>query len=472
MNTILKPALILCLVVLVFANCNKENVSTEANRTLASTPSTESLTSISESVGYILTGLTVSSKITLIRQKIKELGATEKGYISKLNLMFVSSDNTNFTATMTALGVTVVPDVKVKSPKSRFQEFTNADPNALPGSTNTFFPRLWGMQAISAPQAWALGYKGKGVIVAVLDEGFYMNHPDIGPNILQGVSRNFVTLPGENNPLDPSFKFAYGFSHSTHVAGTIAALDNNIGVIGVAPEAKIIAVKVLSEIVGYGEFSWIVQGIVYAADSGADVINMSLGALIPKGAAQDANEVQQQIFKILNAAIQYANSKGTTVICAAGNDAVDFDHTGSWENLPSNSPFSICISATSPESWFDKLNQGLPNNLDIPTSYTNFGSSRINFAAPGGDFDSPSPNRVRDMVLSSSGPINYYYAAGTSMAAPHTSGVAALIIGKNGGYMDPAKVKAKLKSSADDLGKVGKDPYFGDGRINAFRAVN
>ena len=114
---------------------------------------------------------------------------------------------------------------------------------------------------------------------------------------------------------------------------------------------------------------------------------------------------------------------------------------------------------------------GLYNNLDIPASYTNFGSSRIDFAAPGGDFDSPNANAFYDMVLSTDGPADYSFAAGTSMAAPHTSGVAALIIGKNGGSMNPTQVKSILKRSADDLGKPGHDAYFGDGRVNAFRAV-
>lgn len=466
MNTIFKPALILCIVVLVFTNCNKENVSTEANRTLVSTPSVEALTSTAESVGYLLMGTIVSSQTSLIRQKIKELGATEKGYISKLNLMFVSSTNANFVSTMTDIGVTVGLDFEVGSPQTDAQEFTGVVPNALPGSTNTFFPFLWGMQAISAPKAWALGYKGKGVRVAVLDVGMYLNHPDLSANINKPLSRSFVPLAGQN--LNASFTLT-GFSHATHVAGTIAALDNTIGVIGVAPEAEIVAVKVLAD-QGSGAVSWIVQGIVYAADNGADVINMSLGGIRLRGWGADPNLVQQGI-KAYNDAIQYATSKGATVICSAGNSAIDFDHTGPIETFPAGSPHSVCISATSPFNWYDKWILGLTQDLDIPTSYTNFGSSRINFAAPGGDGDSQSPNRRYDFVLSSGGPTNYFFAAGTSMAAPHASGVAALIIGKNGGSMAPALVKSKLKSTADDLGKVGKDPYFGDGRVNAFRAV-
>ena len=103
--------------------------------------------------------------------------------------------------------------------------------------------------------------------------------------------------------------------------------------------------------------------------------------------------------------------------------------------------------------------------------YTNYGAKRIDFAAPGGDYDSKSAYWYYDMILSAGGPTDYYYSAGTSMAAPHVSGVAALIIGKNGGSMSPIQVSSILKSSSDDLGVVGVDAYFGNGRVNAFKAV-
>jgi len=332
------------------------------------------------------------------------------------------------------------------------------------------------MDAIDAPEAWATGQRGEGVLVAVLDEGFYLNHPDIGPNIEQSLNRNFVNLNDlgapfclifdECDPFDPSFKRT-GFSHGTHVAGTVAAVDNDFGVIGVAPDAKIMAVKVLSDYAGGGLTSWIVQGIVYAADNGADVINLSLGGTRVRGSGPGSNLIQQNI-KFYQEAIQYATKKGVTVISAAGNSGVDLDRSGSLEFYPAATPQGLSISATSPEGWFYDTS----TDLDVPTSYTNYGSSRIDFAGPGGDFDlRPDPNWFYDMVLSTSGLSSYYFAAGTSMAAPHVAGVAALIIGQNGGDMDPAHVKAALRKSADDLGKPGKDPYFGQGRVNAYRAV-
>ncbi len=466
-----RPTLLLCFVALSFANCNKENANTTTvPPALAS--STNVTESVSEPTGYILMGNKVNSNLNQIREKNAELGATETGYISKINQMYVLSTNPNFTSTMESLGVTVGIDFKIASPKITTRTIGNLPNASAVGSNNPSFQFQWNMQAISAPQAWAEGYKGRGVRVAVLDVGMYLDHPDLKANINRSLCRNFITNPGENDPLDASFTLSPEFSHATHVAGIIAAADNNIGVIGVAPEAEIIAVKVLPD-QGSGFVSAIMQGIIYATDNGAKVINMSLGGASIKGSGQDQAYHQGVINTMYGykEAIQYANSKGVTVISGAGNDAIDFDHTGSLEFFPAASPFSLSISATSPESWYDKMIQGLTTNLDIPAAYTNFGSSRIDFAAPGGDWDAPGDNWYYDMVYSTGGPNTYNWTAGTSMATPHVSGIAALIIGKNGGSMDPAKVKAVLKKSADDLGIPGHDPYFGDGRVNAFKAI-
>ncbi|MFH0757602.1 MAG: S8 family serine peptidase [Bacteroidota bacterium] len=169
---------------------------------------------------------------------------------------------------------------------------------------------------------------------------------------------------------------------------------------------------------------------------------------------------------IYGRAITFAYQNGTTVITSAGNDAIDFDHSADLMHLPSGAAHAISISATAPYGWaYDQ-----DTNLDEFASYTNFGQSEIDFAAPGGDFDWPLDYWYYDMVLST-GNGGWYWGAGKSMAAPHATGVAALIIGKNGGSMDPAKVEAALKASADDLGKPGNDDYYGQGRVNAFRAV-
>ena len=141
-------------------------------------------------------------------------------------------------------------------------------------SNEPIFSRQWGMDAIDAPQAWNAGQKGEGARVFILDSGIDAEHPDLAPNLNTSLSTSFV--PGE----DYNVAAGFYFNHGTHVAGIIAAADNSFGVIGVAPECEIVAVKVISETTGSGAFSWINAGIVYAANNGADVINMSLGASV------------------------------------------------------------------------------------------------------------------------------------------------------------------------------------------------
>jgi lantibiotic leader peptide-processing serine protease len=455
-----KPILMLGLTVIAFTNCNKEQVASEVNTT--SIPTTQGL--VVAPVHYLLEGNRVNSHTAQIRQKIADLGATETAHMPNFKIMAVSSAHPDFKTALEALNVNVEVDFKVARPSVKKRTNTNAVAISSTNS-NPYFGVQWNLQAISAPAAWALGYKGQGVRVAVIDDVFFLNHPDLAANFNQTLGRNFVQLPGEN-PLDVTPYSLTALSHGTIVSGIIAAVDNSIGIIGVAPQAEILPLKVFGPNVET-EISWIAQAIVYAADNGAKVINLSLGGLINKSTGgQIAIGLYQQ-------AIQYATAQGATVICGAGNDAVDFDHTGPLDVFPGGSPHALCISATSPDLWYDKQLAGLPNNLDIPTFYTNFGTSRIDFAAPGGslNFSSTSPNAFYDLVVSTSSGNDYDWAGGTSQSAPHVSGIVALMISKNGGSMPPAQVKTKLRQSADDLGVPGKDAYFGHGRINALNAV-
>lgn len=323
------------------------------------------------------------------------------------------------------------------------------------GTDESFFVYQWNMGAISAPQAWDLGYTGEGVRVAVIDGGISANHVDLVANIDLAASKSFVS----------GFEWyddATTFRHATHVAGIIAAADNSRGTIGVAPNATIIALKALHN--GNGSFGAIISAIIYAArDANADIINMSLGAAFPRNSL-DAAKLNQA----LGAAINFAHQEGVVVVVSGGNDAIDFDHAGMWVHMPSEAQHVINISATAPTNFI-----GGGSYYDTPSSYTNFGQSFIDFAAPGGDFDyQVYPNYLYDMVLSpGAGTLSYYFAAGTSMAAPHVAGVCALIIEANGHSITPAQVEAKLRAGADDLGKPGNDDFYGLGRVNAFKSV-
>jgi subtilisin family serine protease len=196
-----------------------------------------------------------------------------------------------------------------------------------------------------------------------------------------------------------------------------------------------------------------------------------------------------QLIKVLDKATKYAHKRGVTIIASAGNDAINFDVTPDLIDLPAASANVLAISALGPVGYAYGA-----TNFDRQASYTNFGRSLIEFGAPGGDGAYPgneactlainpapgststavtAPCWVFDLVVSDcrgSSDRNVCFAAGTSMAAPAASGVAALIIGKNG-RMDPDDVEAQLRRSADDLGAPGRDAVYGFGRVNAFRAV-
>ena len=283
---------------------------------------------------------------------------------------------------------------------------------------------------------------------------------------------NASFVPGETACQVPAFP---AFNHGTHVAGTIAAADNGTGVIGVAPQAKFFAVKVLSAVTGSGSFAGILQGIVYATDNGADVINMSLGVRGGLPIVRDTRELVSAVQR----AVLHARRNDTTVIASAGNDAINFDTATDADGnrlmaFPGGVQGVLAISATAPIGW---ATNPAASNLDIPTSYTSYGLRTVALAAPGGDTEYPGnencliaarvrPCWVFDLVMSTSTG-GWAWAGGTSMAAPHVSGVAALIIGARGGDLAVGRVHSALLRGADDLGPPGVDETFGHGRLNA-----
>lgn len=354
-------------------------------------------------------------------------------------------------------------------------------PNNPPGSIDSRFNLQWGHAAVRAVDAWNYGYKGKGAKVAVLDGGFSLNHPDIATQYDRDCTSD---MTGEGIDYRPNDDDTTGiFSHGMHVAGTIAAAWNYIGTIGVAPEARLCLVKVLLN-VGSGSFEDVVEGIIYAADKGVDIINMSLGGALYKSGvpgeytAREAAELKNFIARAVN----YAYQRGVLVIASAGNDGSDGDKDKDLIHLPSDAPNAMSVSATAPIGW--AVNPAAAF-LDFPASYTNYGRSVISVAGPGGDAAYPGnenctlggltrPCWVFDLVFSTGAVVGnsayYYWSAGTSMAAPHVAGVAALIVSRFG-KMHPAQLRTKLERGADDLGQPGNDPFYGAGRVNAIRSL-
>ena len=297
------------------------------------------------------------------------------------------------------------------------------------------------------------------------------------PNLDKDCSASFV-------PDEPYNTDTGTFWHGTHVAGIVAGADNGFGVIGVAPEATLMHAKALHG--GSGTFGWIIGAILFASDPAsfpgyescapADIINMSLGALFPKratdpGTTEPGASGAGPLIGALSKAVNYAASNGVLVISAAGNDGMDLGQLRDYTVMPAQAGSGIAVSATGP---VDFIYGG--TNYRRMASYTNYGEDLVYVGAPGGDFVSQNPLWFFDMVLSTcrggSAPpsFSFCFAAGTSMAAPAAAGVAALIKGQNPGISLGA-LKTKLKNTADDEGKTGKDEYYGHGFVNAYRAV-
>jgi len=290
----------------------------------------------------------------------------------------------------------------------------------------------WHLNQIGLPAAWKLG-QGEGVIVAVIDTGV-SRVPDLADT-------KFV--PGYNFVADNE-DASDDHGHGTHVAGTIAqSTHNNLGVSGVAFKAAIMPLKVLSAR-GSGSMAAIAQAIRFAADHGAKVVNMSLGGPMPVGA--------------IGSAVKYAHDKGVTVIAAAGNDG------RGKVSYPARYPGVVAVAATQ----FD----------GSTTFYSNWGP-QIDIAAPGGNtrVDQNGDGKPDGVLQNTIVPGNikqndYLWFMGTSMAAPHAAGVAALIVGA--GVTKPDAVERMLIDTArKPVAKTdgGHDDHYGAGVIDALAAL-
>lgn len=286
---------------------------------------------------------------------------------------------------------------------------------ALAKPNDPLYGRQWGLPRIGVMTAWQVT-QGKGALIAILDTGVERDHPDLKANMSRNRGYDFV-----DRDRDPSEQHVHG----THVAGIAAGATNNKrGIAGVAPKAKILAVRVLNH-AGWGTSSDIAEAIMWAADQGADVINLSLGANIPIDPFDPTRET----------AIPYATAKGSLVVASAGNSATPYCGT------PASNPAALCIGAS--------------NERDGIAKFSNYGV-RIDLAAPGTN------------ILSTFRFGGYAAFSGTSMSAPMVSGVGALLMSMGATNIEAAAI---LRASAKDLGLPGYDPTYGFGRLDAGAAV-
>lgn len=305
------------------------------------------------------------------------------------------------------------------------------------GRTAPFTPvtdlggNFWGDDLVRAPEVWAQGYTGRGVTVAVVDSGVDYTHPDLAANIwvnrgevpndgIDNDNNGFIddvrgwffdgTPSGSKDPMDDN-------GHGTHVAGTIAALNNDIGITGVAPDAKIMPIKIGGATADAIHTS-MANAVLYAANNGARVINMSVRTLPVPGSGQTSRPVPA-----LEQAIAYATGRGATVVMAAGNFV---------DPLPTY-PARYALTYG--------LSVGAVDNLGRIASFSNLAgptSQQFQVMAPGVEVYSTLPGA------------SFGRLSGTSMASPHVAGVAALMVGANP-RITPSQVRSIVTGTAQRL---------------------
>ena len=341
------------------------------------------------------------------------------------------------------------PSMTVEQAITTFQripEVEFAEPNYILHAVQTtgdWQDNQWAPQKLQAPEAWQQIPNPYPAIIAIVDTGVDYRHSQLQPNLWTNQAERDGS-PGidddqngyiddlhgwdfannDNIPLDDHF-------HGTHVAG-IAAATTTSNMTGICPFCRVMPVKVLGAD-GSGTLDVVASGITYAADQGAQVINMSLG-----GSAGAAT---------LQQAVDYAWTRGVVVVAAAGNDGVDARlYPAAYSN-------AIAVAST--------------NSKDFRSCFSNYGNYTdpyVSVASPGESIYSTTP-------LDASGNDTYGTYSGTSMATPHVSGLAGLLFAQNPQRTN-ADVREIIEATTNDLGPLGADPFFGTGRINAYRAVS
>jgi len=334
-------------------------------------------------------------------------------------LKCISSANATVSSSIEDLSVWVVqiPFGKVAESIAAISlcpEIRYAEPNYMTSIADTIpadpdWNLQYGLVNIRAPQGWDYSTGSAAVIIAIVDTGVDLSHPDLAAKIVPGHnSINVLSSPQDDN------------GHGTHAAGIAAASGNNgVGMAGVSWGARIMPVKVLYAS-GSGFSSDVAEGITWAADHGAQVINLSLGGALPSTALQDA--------------VNYAYNKGIILVAAAGNTSSNF------VLYPARYPNVIAVGAV------DSANKRLSNSTIGP---------ELDLVAPGAF--------IYSTVIG-----GYGYKNGTSMAAPYVSGLAAILRSVNS---SPASITFQMESTALDLGTAGIDDSYGFGLIQMDAAL-
>ncbi|MBD8005437.1 S8 family peptidase [Bacillus norwichensis] len=426
-------------------------------------------------------------------QQIKTLGGEVTYTVPEIGFAEVKVPSKAFSKLKGISGVSAAnPSIKWNIPMAHKIEASHVNPDNA-----ALWDKQWDIQRITHNgESYKLGTGSHDVVVGIIDTGIDRNHPDLVKNLMPG-SKNFVPVGGyqgaepyENG--DPN-AFDDFHGHGSHVAGSIAA---NGAMLGVAPDVGIRSYRVFGT--SSAETSWIIAAMVAAANDGVDVISMSLGGFDVKGQIfyvdpetgkkeNLGNDVAD--FNAYKRAVEYATSKGSLVVVAAGNESLNATNkktvldyinlelaeyglyaVGAGFEVPGIIPGVVTVSATGPK--------------DVLANYSNYGPGFIDVAAVGGDarmYDQyEAEGRLDEYIsyglfeqefnLSTSQDGGYYWSIGTSMAAPKVSAVAALLIDKHG-KMTPKKLEDLLYKTAVDPVKGTDKKNFGNGHLNAYKAL-
>ncbi|MFH8370711.1 S8 family peptidase [Streptomyces sp. NPDC018031] len=437
-------------------------------------------------LSYVVNATPDKATLDKVKKAVKAAGGTIVTTHAKIGVIVAHSANPDFAKTVRGVqgvqsaGATrtaplkpvatteVGKPEKVKAPKAT----AAAKSKALASGKEPLEPLQWDIPAIKADKAAKVNPGSKKVTVAVIDTGVDDTHPDLAPNFDAKASANCVggvadTSPGAWRP------YTTEDYHGTHVAGSIAAARNGIGVAGVAPGVKLSGIKVSDPTDGLFYAENVVCAFVFAADKGVEVTNNSYYVDPWMFNCKDDLD-QKAILEAVGRSAKYAQNKGAINVASAGNSNFDL---AAKEIVDKSSPNdSTPVDRTiDPSKCLDVPTQ-LPGVVTVSATgvnnsksyYSNYGLGQIDVAAPGGDkYQVPELPAKDGRILSTMPEGDYAYLQGTSMAGPHVAGVAALVKSKHP-TSTPQEIQWLLKQQADNPG-CSTAPYDpdGDGDVDA-----